>query len=284
MSMTKIKELFGVPTQKQNVDWKNIVEEQQCPFSHKRCIKTRKSEHDIAIGTCTVAYGKSDTDIVICPFRLLENNQIFIDCLHLLTGHIPGNELHIVPEVAIPGGNVDYFLVSTDANRHVVDFVGIELQTMDTTGSVWSERQLLFKELGLIDTNTTIEDKSYGMNWKMTAKTILVQLHHKIKTFEALNKHLVLVAQDCLFDYMRREFTFSHISTNATLNDSMHFHSYTVKNQKGTLKLRLLKRYSTDSNGIAKLLGLNTCPKVDLNAIVKMLEGKITDDTRLIFG
>ena len=25
------------------------------------------------------------------------------------------------------------------------------------------------------------------MNWKMTAKTILMQLHHKIRTFEAMN-------------------------------------------------------------------------------------------------
>lgn len=42
------------------------------------------------------------------------------------------------------------------------------------------------------------------MNWKMTAKTILVQLHHKIDTFESISKHLVLVVQDYLLDYMKR--------------------------------------------------------------------------------
>ncbi len=66
--------------------------------------------------------------------------QIFIDCLHLLTLHEPGNELHIVPEISIPGGNVDYFLVSV-RNKEIKDFVGIELQTLDTTGTIWPERQ-----------------------------------------------------------------------------------------------------------------------------------------------
>lgn len=282
--MSKINELFGFSAENKSLDWRNIVESQSCPFTHKKCIKTRKSSPDIAIGTCTVAYGQSSTDIVICPFRLLENNQIFIDCLHLLTGHVPGNELHIVPEVPIPGGNVDYFLVSTDANRHVVDFVGIELQTMDTTGSVWADRQMLLKDLGIIEPNVFIEDKHYGINWKMTAKTILVQLHHKIRTFETLNKHLVLIVQDCLLDYRKREFSFSHVSTNATTNAPMHFHSYKTERQAEALRLRLNQRYSTDSNGISRLLGLNTNPNVDLEAIVKTLEGKITDDTRLAFG
>lgn len=282
--MSKIKELFGFSAENKSLDWRNIVESQSCPFTHKKCTKTRKSSPDIAIGTCNVAYGQSSADIVICPFRLIENNQIFIDCLHLLTGHIPGNELHIVPEVAIPGGNVDYFLVSTDANRHVVDFVGIELQTMDTTGSVWADRQMFLKDLGVIDSNVFIEDKHYGINWKMTAKTILVQLHHKIRTFETLNKHLVLIVQDCLLDYIKKEFSFSHVSTNATSNDPMHFHSYKAERQAEVLRLRLNQRYSTDSNGISRLLGLNTNQNVDLEAIVKTLEGKITDSTRLTFG
>ena len=47
------------------------------------------------------------------------------------------------------------------------------------------------KELGLSNSNKDVESKPFGMNWKMTAKTILVQLHHKIETFESINKHLV---------------------------------------------------------------------------------------------
>jgi hypothetical protein len=56
-----------------------------------------------------------------------------------LTVHEPGNELHIVGEINIPGGSVDYFFVSAK-ERKVMDFVGIEFQTLDTTGTVWPER------------------------------------------------------------------------------------------------------------------------------------------------
>ena len=87
------------------------------------------------------------------------------------------------------------------------DFVGIELQALDTTGTVWPERQKLFDQKGI---SVPIEDiessKKFGINWKMTAKTILVQLHHKIKTFESVNKHLVVVVQDHLMEYMKGEF------------------------------------------------------------------------------
>jgi len=36
--------------------------------------------------------------------------------------------------------------------------------------------------------------------------TILVQLHHKIDTFEHIRKNLVLVVQNCLLEYMQNEF------------------------------------------------------------------------------
>ena len=195
--MSRVSELFSFSVKRKDINWKEIIEQQQCPFTQKRCFKVRKSESDISIGTCTVKYGENLDNIIICPHRLLERKQIFTDCLHLLTRHIPGNELHLIPEITIPGGSVDYFIVSTDGNRKVKDFIGIELQTMDTTGTVWPERQKAIKELGL-HSEDVISNKTFGMNWKMTAKTILVQLHHKIKTFENLDRHLVLIVQEQL--------------------------------------------------------------------------------------
>ena len=101
-----------------------------------------------------------------------------------------------------------------------------KLQTLDTTGTVWPERQRLLRELGFeVDDADVTSKKPYGMNWKMTAKTILVQLHHKVRTFENLNKHLVLVIQDQFLAYMEREFRFNHL-TIARNSDPMHFHSY----------------------------------------------------------
>lgn len=276
--MSRIRELFTFSVDRDDVDWKEIVEQQRCGYTRKRCFKVRKSESEISIGTCVVQYGKDCKDVIICPHRLLERRQIFVDCLHLLTNHQPGNELHLVPEVSIPGGSVDYFLVSTDSQRKVKDFVGIELQTMDTTGSVWTERELLLHELGL-KYEKAEENKSFGMNWKMTAKTILVQLHHKIDTFEHLNKHFVLVIQDHLLEYIKSEFSFDHINTNPLLGDSMHIHSYRIDKDGNNLKLKLDSRYSTDSSGIAKLLGLNANANIEFEEMAKTLESKISDST-----
>jgi hypothetical protein len=122
--------------------------------------------------------------------------------------------------------------------------------------------------------------KSFGMNWKMTAKTALVQMHHKIQTFEHLSKKLVLVLQDRLFSYMRDEFTFDHL-VNARLGDPMYFHSYSLAEQDGALRLDLAEQCSTDAAGIARCLGLQSEAKIELEQIVKLIESKISDKTLL---
>lgn len=275
--MSKVRELFGQYCS-EDANIESVLENQLCPYNNKKCFKTRKSDSETSIGTCTVNY--QNKDIIICPNRLTEKSQIFVDCLHLLTLHEPGNELYIIPEVTIPGGHVDFFLVSAK-NKKVKDFVGIELQTMDTTGTVWPERQRLLDEHGIYVPKDDINNKKpFGMNWKMTAKTILVQMHHKAQTFENLNKHLVLIIQKPLYEYMRKEFSFSHIQ-GVRVGDAVHFHSYDVVEEDNGLHLALDTRVSTDTNGVAECLGLNAESNVELKDIIALLESKLLDEYRL---
>ncbi len=275
--MSKVRELFGQYCS-EDANIESVLENQLCPYNNKKCFKTRKSDSETSIGTCTVNY--QNKDIIICPNRLTEKSQIFVDCLHLLTLHEPGNELYIIPEVTIPGGHVDFFLVSAK-NKKVKDFVGIELQTMDTTGTVWPERQRLLDEHGIYVPKDDINNKKpFGMNWKMTAKTILVQMHHKAQTFENLNKHLVLIIQKPLYEYMRKEFSFSHIQ-GVRVGDAVHFHSYDVVEEDNGLHLALDTRVSTDTNGVAECLGLNAEANVELKDIIVLLESKLLDEYRL---
>ena len=275
--MNQVAELFGVFRNGEN-DLKSAAEAQMCPYSGKKCYKTRKSAPEISIGTCTVYYQMER--VIICPNRLLENSQIFLDCLHLLTLHEPGNELFVIPEISVPGGNVDYFLTSV-RNGSVKDFAGIELQTMDTTGTVWPERQRLLHEYGVSVNEKDLQNKrSFAINWKMTAKTILMQLRHKAETFERLNKHLVLVIQKPFLNYVYRSFSFSHIQGTRT-GDSVHIHSYDFREDGNRLKLTLDARVSTDSDGIAKSLGLNAPADVDMEALINTLERKLREEYRL---
>jgi Restriction endonuclease NotI len=279
--MSKIVELFGHrAVLNTGMNWPTLIADQQCPYIGRKCLKTRKSQSEIAIGTCSVTYGRKAIDIIICPIRLLERRQVFIDCIHLLTLHEPGNELHILGEITIPGGNVDYFLVSARGKR-VIDFVAIEWQTLDTTGTVWPERQRFAASAGTpVSKLETENPRTFGMNWKMTAKTILVQLHHKVQTFEGLNKHLVLVVQDHLLTYMQRAFAFDHLE-KARLGDPMHIHSYKLSLSGADYRLRLDTRLSTDSAGIAACLGLQASPKVELSLLIEYLESRISDLTLL---
>lgn len=276
--MSKISEFFGLNCENKSLDFRSAMDSQLCPYTQRICTKMRKSNPDIKIGTCSVRY--QDQDVIICPFRLLEHNQIFIDCLHLLTMHEPGNELYLVPEVQIPGGHVDYFLVSAK-DRKVKDFIGIELQTMDTTGTVWPERQKFLCEQGIeVDVEDVNSRKSFGMNWKMTLKTILIQMHHKSETFKHLNKHLVLIIQKPLYEHMRTNFNFDGID-GVRLGDPVHIHSYDFGQENNVLHLSLHTRVSTDSAGIANCLGLNAERKVELEDLIRILEPKLIETNRL---
>jgi hypothetical protein len=278
--MNKIVELYGISTES-DADWPSVIAAQECPFLERKCLKNRKSQPELTIGSCTLAAGKHREKVMICPFRLLERRQIFTDCIHLLTLHEPGNELHIVSELNVPGGSIDYCLVSVRTGKPI-DFVGIELQTLDTAGTVWPERQRFAYQHGVpVKNKDRASKKPFGLNWKMTAKTILVQLHHKIQTFEHVTKHLVLVAQDHLLAYMKKEFSFGHLQA-ARLGDPMHFHSYSLQgNEECGLRLQLWERMSTDAEGIAKCLGLQSEANVELEDILRQLEAKISTNSLL---
>lgn len=281
--MSKVLELFGIPTSKKSRRWRSIAKKSWCPFLDRICLKPRKSSPNILIGTCTVSH--KSLPVIICPHRLLERRQIFTDTFHLLTLHQPGNELHIVPEISLPGGSVDYFVASVSKGR-VRDFVGIELQTLDTTGTVWPERQRFLHSVGVPVEKADVECRDpFGMNWKMTAKTILVQLHHKVETFEHLNKKLVLVMQDHLLAYMKQNFSLRHLNEPALPGDSMHFHAYRLGQDRSVdWRLDLAKRMSTDTAGVGAALGLQVSPKVELETIIEQLQAKISKLTLFDLG
>lgn len=276
----RVAELYGRDTRDVSIDWTYTIGGAACPYLNKRCVKSRKSSPEITIGTCTVEYGDAGRPVMICPFRMLEKRRIFADSMHLLTCHEPGNDLHVVPEFTVPGGSIDYMLVSARKGKPV-DFVGIEIQTLDTTGSVWPARERFIHSAGMAAEEQALYSATrYGMNWKMSAKTILVQLHHKLGTFEHVNRRLVLAMQDDLLAYMRREFRFDHLSSPPSVGDAMHFHAYSLEDRATSRELVLAERVSTDDAGMARALGLQAECNIDLAEILAGLQLKLSDSTR----
>ena len=156
--------------------------------------------------------------------------------------------------------------------------MGIELQALDTTGTVWPARHAFLAARG-VALEPVPNEKPFGMNWKMTAKTILVQLNHKIGTFEALGKQLVLVLQDHLMNYMARNFAFNHVA-NAKSTHSMRFHVYEIRESAdGRQTLHITDRRSTTAAGVNACLSLASDAVVERGSINTQITDRLNDDT-----
>ncbi len=253
-----------------------LLRSQRCDYLERRCLKMRKSNPEVTLGTCTVGF-KGDA-VIICPYRFLQGMQIFRDALPLLDKHEQGNQVHVVSEVEIPGGNVDFFVVSTK-DGEIRDYLALEVQTLDTTGTVWPARQDFI--IANVEASAEARVGSYGMNWKMTAKTTLLQIHHKAKTLDHLGKKIVLVVQDCLYRYISAEFNISEVQA-ANRSDNVHFHIYGLNQQaEGSFSLSLADSYSTTPHGIELMLGTSRKVEISDDELKTKIGAKISGRTLL---
>ena len=232
-------ELYGHPT-----DEPPQPETDVCPFLGARCIKSRKSEPTQTIGTCIL--GMDGKPQLVCPVRMRANeHQVLRDVSELLSGDV--TEVLVVPEINIKDfGNVDFTLAGLDGTGHVVDFVGVEFQTNDTTGSAWRGRQDYF-EGHLLDNYGS----DYGLNWKMTTKLVLKQTLDKGAVFSKWGKKYVWAMQDTLLERMR---AYSDMSLfhEAQDDDQVFFYAYEVFRGSVRYDMRLVEKIGSDLGGVAK--------------------------------
>ena len=216
-------ELYGFPT-----DLSPPSETQTCPFIGARCVKQRKSDSMLTIGTCIV--GLDGKPQLICPVRMRATDQIFRDVAHLLKGDVAA--VMVVPEIIIREfGNVDFTVVGLDDQGHVVDFIRVEFQTNDTTGSgpLFEARQDFFAG--------QLRDRyRYGLNWKMTAKLVLKQTLDKAAVFSKWGKKYVWAMQDTLLARMRAYSDMSDFHTEKD-DDEVLFYAYEVFRGEGALRV-----------------------------------------------
>jgi len=91
----------------------------------------------------------------------------------------------------------------------------------------------------------------------------------------------VLVVQDCLIEYMRKEFAFEHVH-DARSGDPMHLHPHAMSWDRAGFRIALNSRLSTDSQGVSRCLGSQAEANVELSTIGNELEGKISRDTLFV--
>jgi hypothetical protein len=166
----------------------------QCPFLKNKCEKTL-NDGEIS-GACTLK-AKNGGPVICCPIRLYAGNyQILRDIARIAFGPaIPllpanaisestgecvavfgkgwGKELRLPNRGRSGGYFVDWVLARLNATGELVDFVAVEVQSIDTTGNYRAERETYLREQEFRGTSTA------GFNWENVNKRILPQIIYK---------------------------------------------------------------------------------------------------------
>lgn len=208
-----------------------------------------------------------------------DKNRIFIDCLSFISGSITGSELYLIPEVNTSVGSIDFMLVAAD-HGHVVDFVALELQTLDTVGSVWNDRQAMLIEHGYNVEPGGSTSKHAGVNWKMTAKTILAQMVQKAELFDGMSKNLVLICQTPLYEYMEQNFDFSKVHGKSRERDVLHFHMYDYCAVDDRMELSFAYSRSADLDAVRTIMGVSVDLSREYTTLVDTLSARLLPEYR----
>lgn len=190
----RVFEFFGYDAGDYSAAAMEVRRKQECPFLKQECLK--KYADGLHNGACSLKPSTS-SPVVCCPIRMYaENYKILSDVaesafgsgIRLVrgVGDAAGDGRDVVvfgkgwgKELRLPtrgkGGRyfVDWILALLDEDRNLKEFVAVEVQTMDTTGTYRPEVESLFK--GVIPERPS----EAGINWENVSKRILPQIIYK---------------------------------------------------------------------------------------------------------
>lgn len=230
---------------------KEGMENDHCPFLNSTCKKRRKSQGE-SIGTCSVGYrGRGQAEYrphCICPHRF-ETDSVLGELRDLL---IKDGEYFTTPEVPLLGASIDYVVGKKSPENEVLDFAGVEIQALDTTGSVWDYREAYFDD----EMNMETVDQTYGINWTMSlTKTMMQQAFKKGQVFRDWGEKLVFLVQDVSIGYLRDNYDASGLR-DARPEDPIHFYTYSLIYNYDTdeYEWEINEKLSADIEGVTGMM------------------------------
>lgn len=193
-----IYEFFGYRAADRSPDAADAAHKLHCPFLGERCEKTL-SDGTVS-GACSIKPMTSEP-VICCPIRLYADDyrilrdvadKAFTPGLKLSPGRQAvrearssgesvvavfgkrwGGELRLPQKDGTNSYFVDWILALLDAEGELVEFVAVEVQTIDTTGNYRDSRSALLTE------DRDIVKSSVGLNWENVNKRIMPQLIYK---------------------------------------------------------------------------------------------------------
>ncbi len=192
-----ISEFFGYRSADTSVAAKEASDLERCPIIDDKCEKT--FSNGVISGVCSVKPIKSGP-VICCPIRLYAENykilkditlKAFEEDLDLVPGKKAikyatdhnksciavfgkkwGGELRISKKSGPGGYFIDWILAKLSPEGKLVEFIAIEVQTIDTTGTYRDGYQALKEKRETVKTTV-------GLNWENVSKRILPQLIYK---------------------------------------------------------------------------------------------------------
>lgn len=271
--MAEIFELFGFRRSEESEVAKSTISRMDCPFVGGEC---RKHLSDGTIsGACSLSTNKYPATI-ICPYRLYgDDYKVLSDVSEFAFGPglnlVPGREAVEVArarnesviavfgkewggEVRLPQKDskrsyyVDWVLARISEDGNLLEFVAVEVQTIDTTGNYRASRA------GLLDSPSRTVSSKAGFNWENVNKRIIPQLIYKgqlLQREERCRKGLFFVTPVAIFNnVMSRLGGIERLSEIPLQPASVSFFAYDYANTSDVaagspLSLDLVVKHST---------------------------------------
>lgn len=191
---SRIVEFFGYDPEDHSPAAIEARKQLRCPFLGRQCVKTLSD--GLISGACTLKPTNAGP-VICCPIRLYANNyEILRDVARISFGPvIPlvsaisitkdtgecvavfgkgwGKELRLPTRGKSGAYSVDWVLAHVSANSELINFVAVEVQSIDTTGNYRQERDTYLKEESFQGKSTA------GFNWENVNKRILPQIIYK---------------------------------------------------------------------------------------------------------
>lgn len=182
-----------------------------CPFLGVQCTKRSTSLTD-PYPVCSV--WKSDRQVCVCPKRFHQVDFLSDVLTHCWPGDAPTNP-QIAHEVKMAGfGNVDFVIADVGDEGEIGQFLSVELQAIDITGTVMDAYE------ALRNGQQVRNKKTYGLNFDNVYKRYITQLIRKGYFHHHWGTKIVAVMQDVLYDYVRDKADFMRSAdvTHGTVN------------------------------------------------------------------
>ena len=186
----------------------------ECPFIKTPCLKRSKQlPNNEPYPICSLwrrSDGKAnpvDDLIFVCPKRFYAVDFLTDVIDHCWPGDKPKNP-RVAPEVKMHGfGNVDFVIADVQDSGEISQFLSVELQAIDITGSVFPAYQALRSGDNLSKRPT------YGFNWDNVYKRYITQLIRKGYFHHHWKSKIVAVIPDQVYQYIKERADFMR-STN----------------------------------------------------------------------